>query len=251
MDEPPPRAPREPLAQPLPRRMPGAGEKLPPFVRGGVPVTSAGLVGDGTGADIAPEEEESEEVSMAKVEAAMSRVPTGPQQTVWRQYDDYREEVRGGHASAGGSMLERAGHDHRGLFAAVAALFALLLTFLDWYTWNVGSSIRHFTIYSEQYSGWYVAIPLVLGLAVLVGLLNFALRPGDPGALAVFITLRVLAVGAVGLIACAMWFRVPKGAPTGYLAPTVALKWPMLVALGMSLVMVASSLATGLRKGQD
>jgi hypothetical protein len=250
----PPAPPVEPPPQAGPiRRVPGAGEPLPPFRRGGIPLPVTDLVGDGTGGDDRPPEPMSEELRMAKVEAAMAQMPTAPQGSVWGTYDHYRSlsEMQATRTVGKSSLLGRAGRDHRGLFAAVTGLILVVLTFFPWFVWTVGQTSREFSVWSTQYSGWYVAIPMVTVLAILVGLLNFFLRPGDPGALAVFILLRILAIGTVALIAVAMYYRTPSGAPKGLLTPAVSLKWPIVAALAMGVIMVAISLSSGLRKGPD
>jgi hypothetical protein len=246
----------EARAEPL-RRVPNAGEPLPPFIPGGVPLPSSGLVGDGTGGDDGPSQPLSEELRMAKVEAAMGQMPTAPRgsSSVWGTYDHYRslDEMKAVPVRGKSSLLGRAGRDHRGLFAAGWALDIVVLTFFPFYFWRVGpNATKEFTIWSPQYSGWYVAIAFVGVIAILVGLLNFLLRPGDPGALAVFILLRLLAVASVALAALAMYFRTPNGTPTtGPLAPVISLRWPIIAALGAAVIMLASSLASGLRKGPD
>jgi hypothetical protein len=212
------------------------------------------LVGDGTGGDDRPSEPLSEELQMAKVAASMSRVPTGPQAAVWGTYDHYRslQEMQSSSAGSKSSLLGRAGRDYRGLFAAGTGIVIVVLTFFPFFTWAIGDTSKEMTIWNTLYSGWYVAIPFVALLAILVGLLNFFLRPGDPGALAVFILLRLLAVASVALIACAMYFRTPSGVrTTGALAPEISLRWAIIAALGVALVMLAASLASGLRKGPD
>ena len=172
----------------------------------------------------------------------------------WTSYDNYqsRDGQTGRSAGKPTSLLGRAGRDHRGLFAAGAAALVLAITALPWYTWSfTEAAIKHFTIWSTQYSGWYLAIPIVAVVGIFVGLLNFFLRPGDPGALPVFILLRALALGLVALIALAMYFRTPSKVPGGGMALSVGLRWPMMVALGLALVMVAASVASGLRKGPE
>jgi hypothetical protein len=242
-------------AEPL-RHIPGVGEPLPPFIQGGVPLPGSALIGDGTGGDDRSDEPLSEELRMAKVEAAMGQMPTAPRSSgsVWGTYVHYRnlDEMKAVRPSGKSSLLGRAGRDHRGLFAAGCALVIVVLTFFPFYFWRVGPAHKELSIWSTQYSGWYVAIAVVGVIAILVGLVNFLLRPGDPGALAVFILLRLLAVSSVALIACAMYFRTPAGTlTTGPLAPVISLRWPIFAALGAALIMLASSLATGLGKGAD
>jgi hypothetical protein len=134
----------------------------------------------------------------------------------WSQFDAYRSpeqlSVAQVHSAEHGPRL--APRDPRGAAAALASLVLFGLTFLDWYaitlTFAAGRALQgRATVYQVGYRGWYLVIPGVAVLGVVVGVLNFLLRVTDDWAVTVFVALRLLAVAAVVLMALALVFVHP------------------------------------------
>jgi len=113
----------------------------------------------------------------------------------------------------------RSRFDPRGLFSCVASLVVLVASLLPWYvlrvigtagvTANPLNEVFHFTLTSNAFGGWRVFIPIVAGATAVVGLTSSILRSGDPGAVAVSMTLRVLTLLELGLVVAALVMRTP------------------------------------------
>lgn len=139
--------------------------------------------------------------------------------------------------------------DLRGAVYAVAALLVVVSTLLAWYRVSSVAHpdlLRRATVYSPLYRGWYLLVPLVAGAGVVVGVANWLLRPGDTGAVAVFILLRLLGVASVAVTVAAVVVHQPTaGHHLGHGPYSVGLLWPALAAAGAAVVGLLVSLAAG------
>ncbi len=155
----------------------------------------------------------------------------------------------GGHHPGRPAGRLRATVDPRGAFVAIGGLLLVAACFLPYYKVSGpgGSASVSYTVIAHQFGAWRVAILAVAVLCVLVGLLNSALRVGVTGAVAVFITMRLLAVAQLGLWVAALLDKqshgvIPAVAPPG--SYTTKLTWVAIAAVAISVIALAGSLAS-------
>jgi hypothetical protein len=135
--------------------------------------------------------------------------------------------------------------DGRGLLAAVAAFVALVACGFSWYHVSALAATNghpyglaeNFRVVSPAYGSWRIFIPIAALATVIFGLANFFLRPGDRGAVFVFVALRAGTLAVLGLCVAALLLKTPHLATPGLLgAPESGLLWPAYVAAAAAAV---------------
>jgi hypothetical protein len=155
------------------------------------------------------------------------------------------------------SATRRAALDPRGAFVALTSAVVLISTGFAWY--KVAAAVpgadgpnsveRSVTLFAHGYGQWRSFIPALAGVAVVAGVTNWLLRPGDRGALFVFVTLRLAALCLVGLTIAAMVVHAPRASDlSARLVFSSSVLWPVWVAVGASVVGFVGSLASGLKR---
>jgi len=139
--------------------------------------------------------------------------------------------------------------DPRGAFVAIAGVLLVAACFLAYYkVAQVGAPTPDsYTVLAHQFGAWRVAILVVAVLGVLVGSLNSALRVGMTGAVAVFITMRLLALAQLGLWIAALLDKTSHGVIPASAAPgsyTTTVTWVAYAALALSGIALAGSLSS-------
>jgi hypothetical protein len=196
--------------------------------------------------------------SGAASQSPSGRIGTSQSVAAWAYERDWTDDElfasgRRGTVRPDAGAPRRRPLDPRGAVIAAASAVAVIVTFFPWYRYNAieGSSgtaravLGSASLYAHGYGGWRLLIPLLAILALVLGLGNWLLRPGDRGAVMVFVVLRLVVLALLGLTVAAVFQHAPNGVELGgkvLESDFEVTVWPAVaagvVALGASLAMV-------------
>jgi hypothetical protein len=179
----------------------------------------------------------------------------GRNQAPWGDTTEFShtELYAGGSARAGvqSSSRYRSIFDPRGAFFTLTCLAVLAMTtILPWYSVTITLSSASVTVQrlhltDHIFPTWHIAIPILAGVGILLGVANSLLRPTDRGAVTAYVLLRVVGLALVALmILAAFWVQLPGLHLHTVFAPTVNRLWPCYASIGAGVVGLAGQLTS-------
>lgn len=138
--------------------------------------------------------------------------------------------------------------DPRGIFVAVVSALLLPACALTYYNvpgvTRLGKKVTPtYTVIAHAFGSWRVLLPVLAGLAIVVGIVNAFMQVAAPGAVTVFVALRLVVIAQLGLWVLAAVQRTPHGAAFGS-GGIVTVTWVAWAAIGIAAVAVLGSFAS-------
>lgn len=134
--------------------------------------------------------------------------------------------------------------DQRGAFAAATSAVVLAAAFLPWYTTHLPTHPTA-NLFSHGFAGWLIFIPVAAGAGIALGVANALLHPADPGAVPVFVLLRVVILAQVVLVVVSIFVHDTHGE---FQHVSVAAYWASWAAIGAA---AAGLLGTAARRPES